>query len=31
MVAAGHAAGKKFQVALNMRFGAGPMAVKALH
>ncbi len=28
MVAAGHAAGKKFQVALNMRFGAGPQAVK---
>jgi len=28
MVAAGHAAGKKFQVALNMRFGSGPQAVK---
>lgn len=28
MVAAGHAAGKQFQVALNMRFGAGPQAVK---
>ena len=28
MVAAGHAAGKKFQVALNVRFGAGPQAVK---
>ena len=28
MVAAGHAAGKKFQVALNTRFGSGPQAVK---
>ena len=28
MVAAGHAAGKKFQVALNMRFGTGAQAVK---
>lgn len=28
MVAAGHAAGKKFQIALNMRFGSGPQAVK---
>jgi predicted dehydrogenase len=28
MVAAGHKAGKKFQVALNVRFGSGPQAVK---
>ena len=28
MVAAGHRAGRKFQVALNIRFGAGPQAVK---
>lgn len=28
MVAAGHAAGKQFQVALNMRFGSGAQAVK---
>ena len=28
MVAAGHAAGKQFQVGLNTRFGAGPQAVK---
>ena len=28
MVAAGHKAGKKFQVALNIRFGAAPQAVK---
>jgi predicted dehydrogenase len=28
MVAAGHKAGKKLQVALNIRFGSGPQAVK---
>ncbi len=28
MVAAGQAAGKKFQVAFNLRFGSGPQAVK---
>lgn len=28
MVAAGHRAGKKFQVALNIRFGSAPQAVK---
>jgi predicted dehydrogenase len=28
MVAAGHRAGKKLQVSLGMRFGAGPQAVK---
>ena len=28
MVAAGHAAGKKFQVGLNMRFAAAPQAIK---
>ena len=28
MVAAGHAAGKQFQVGLNMRFGSGAQAVK---
>ena len=28
MVAAGKAAGKKFQVAFNLRFGSGPQAVK---
>ena len=30
MVAAGHAAGKKFQIGLNMRFGASPQALKRL-
>jgi len=28
MIAAAHAAGRKFQIALNMRFGSGPQAVK---
>ena len=30
MVAAGHQAGKKLQVALNMRFNSGPQAVKRM-
>ena len=28
MVDAGHKSGKKFQVGLNVRFGAGPQAIK---